>query len=122
MTFFDQWYADRLDVAEDPSAASHALLEVSPGLLELGHCDCPGHLCCIALAPQQPGRVVDLVTGRYHEQDSVGRPQPGTHLTHKVGIAGCVEEIDAQITAGDRGGAQRQRRSRLTPQVAARNP
>ena len=56
-----------VSVAENPPATSHALLEVSPGLLELGHCDCPGHLGCLALAPQQPGRVVDLVTGRYHE-------------------------------------------------------
>ena len=30
----------------------------------------------------------------------------GAHFTDKVGIAGRVQEIDAHVTAGDRGGTQ----------------
>ena len=74
----------RLGVAERPLAAGHRLVEVGPGLLELGHRDGPRHPDHRTLPPQQPGRLVDLVAGRHHEQGRVAGPQAGPHLADEV--------------------------------------
>ena len=116
----DQRYAERLHIAEDPSASRDGFLVVGAGLLELGHRDRPRHVRRLALAPQHPSGIVDLVAGRDHEQHRVGGAQSGAHLADEVGVAGCVEEIDHDIAAGDGGGSECLRRRRLAAYMPSR--
>ena len=110
----------RLGVAERPLAAGHRLVEVGPGLLELGHRDRAGHPDHRALPPQQPGGLVDLVAGRHHEQRGVGGPQPGPDLADEVRMARGVQQVDVDRAAGHRRGPQRGGGGRLAAGMPAR--
>ena len=68
--------AHRLRVAEIPLAPGHGLVEVGAGMLELGHGDRPRYADQVALTPQQPGRLVDVLMGGNDEQGGVRARRP----------------------------------------------
>ena len=119
-TVLDQRQRDRLRVAEDPLAALRRLVEVGTGLLELGDRDRPRLAVHLALAPQQPGGVVDLPGRGDHEQHGVRGPETGPYLAHEVRLSGCVEQVDGHAAADHGTRAQRLRRRWLAPQMATR--
>ena len=111
---------DRLGVTEHAPAARDGLVEVAAGLLQLGDRHGPGHPGHLALPPQQPGGLVDVPTGRDHEQHRVGGAQPGAHLADEVRMARGVEQVDVDVAARHRGRLQRRGSSRLPAHVPAR--
>jgi len=79
---------------------------VGASLVELGDHDGPRHADLGTLPPQRGGGVVDGLTGGDHEEGTVGRSEPGPHLTHEVGEPRGVDEVDLGVAVDDRGDGQ----------------
>src|SRR3954447_6250869 len=67
-------------------------------MVELGDHDGTWHPDLVALLPERLGRLVDALARRDDEQRTVGGAEPGPELTDEIGVPGCVDQVDLDLS------------------------